>query len=153
MTQQTALEQEVAAGRFRLDLFYRLDVVSITSDALKDRPEDIEPRARHFVESIWREFEIPTKRLTPAAIRMMQAGDWPGNPSGMKGEPPGDQRRFSMGRGLGTVYGVVVYVFFLAVFVLASGVGGKLLVPKGIDSGVEGALAASHDEQYEAGQP
>ncbi|HUS40514.1 MAG TPA: sigma 54-interacting transcriptional regulator, partial [Pirellulales bacterium] len=73
------LEQEVAAGRFRLDLFYRLDVVSIKSDALKDRPEDIELLARHFVESICRDFEIPAKRLTPAAIRMMQAYDWPGN--------------------------------------------------------------------------
>ncbi|MDH3717210.1 MAG: sigma-54 dependent transcriptional regulator [Planctomycetota bacterium] len=73
------LDQEVAASRFRLDLFYRLDVLSIASDPLKDRPEDIEPLARYFVETTCREFEIPAKRLTPAAIRMMQAYDWPGN--------------------------------------------------------------------------
>jgi DNA-binding NtrC family response regulator len=73
------LEQEVAAGRFRLDLYYRLDVVSVTSNALKDRREDIEPLAQHFVESTCREFEIPTKRLMPAALRMMEAYDWPGN--------------------------------------------------------------------------
>ncbi|NIP68389.1 MAG: AAA domain-containing protein [Planctomycetales bacterium] len=73
------LDQEVAAGRFRLDLFYRLEVLSIAADALKDRIEDIEPLARYFVETTCREFEIPPKRLTPGAIRMMQAYDWPGN--------------------------------------------------------------------------
>jgi transcriptional regulator with PAS, ATPase and Fis domain len=73
------LQQEVAAGRFRLDLYYRLDVVSVHSAALKNRPEDIEPLAEHFVDSICSEFEIPRKRVTPAAMRMMRAYDWPGN--------------------------------------------------------------------------
>ena len=48
-----------------------------------------------------------------------------------------------MGRFLGTLYGVVAYVFFLAVFLYAIGFVGNLVVPKGIDSGQEGALGVS----------
>jgi DNA-binding NtrC family response regulator len=73
------LAQEVAKGGFRLDLFYRLDVVSIDSAPLKDRIEDIEPLAEYFVESICREFGMAVRRFTPAAVRMMRAYDWPGN--------------------------------------------------------------------------
>lgn len=73
------LEQEVAAGRFRLDLYYRLDVVSIESATLHQRPVDIVPLANFFLETICRDYELPAKRFTPAAIRMMQAYEWPGN--------------------------------------------------------------------------
>ena len=73
------LQTEVSEGRFRLDLFYRLDVVSIHSNALRDRPEDIQPLAEYFVESLCRQYELPRKRLTPAALRMMKVYDWPGN--------------------------------------------------------------------------
>ena len=73
------LQQEVAAGNFRLDLFYRLDVVSVESAPLHQRPDDIVPLAGFFLEAICQDYELPVKRFTPAAIRMMQAYEWPGN--------------------------------------------------------------------------
>jgi DNA-binding NtrC family response regulator len=73
------LQREVAAGRFRLDLYYRLDVLSIDSAPLRSRFEDIEPLARHFIEQMAADRGMPRKQLTPAALRLMQAYDWPGN--------------------------------------------------------------------------
>jgi len=73
------LRKEVAAGRFRLDLYYRLDVVSVDSVALKDRLEDIEPLSQYILDRMVVERDLPRKRLSSAALRMMQAYDWPGN--------------------------------------------------------------------------
>jgi len=73
------LRQEVAAGRFRLDLYYRLDVVSVDSVPLKDRLEDIEPLSEYILQQMEVERELPRKRLSQAAVRMMMAYDWPGN--------------------------------------------------------------------------
>ena len=73
------LRKELAANRFRLDLYYRLDVVSLESAALKDRSEDIEPLSEYILEKMVEEREMPRKRLSAAALRMMRAYDWPGN--------------------------------------------------------------------------
>ena len=73
------LRQELANNRFRLDLYYRLDVLSLDSVPLKDRSEDIEPLSEYFLERMVEEREMPRKRLSPAAVRMMRAYDWPGN--------------------------------------------------------------------------
>ena len=73
------LRKELAANRFRLDLYYRLDVVSVESAALKDRSEDIEPLSEYILEKMVEEREMPRKRLSAAALRMMRAYDWPGN--------------------------------------------------------------------------
>lgn len=73
------LAAEVDAGRFRLDLYYRLNVVRIETMPLRDRTEDIEPICRHFLNKLSIENGLPQKRLTAAAIRVLSAFDWPGN--------------------------------------------------------------------------
>jgi DNA-binding NtrC family response regulator len=73
------LAAEVRAGRFRLDLFYRLNVVSFESLALRERIEDIEPLADHFLDKIAREQGVPRKRLSQSAIAALKAYSWPGN--------------------------------------------------------------------------
>ena len=73
------LAGEVDAGRFRLDLYYRLNVVKIDTMPLGDRPEDIEPLCRHFLDRLAIENGMPRKRLLPSAIRVLSECDWPGN--------------------------------------------------------------------------
>jgi len=73
------LAAEVDAGRFRLDLYYRLNVVKIETTPLRDRPEDIEPLCRHFLDRLSIENGLPRKRLSPSALRVLSSCDWPGN--------------------------------------------------------------------------
>lgn len=70
------LREEVAAGRFREDLFYRLDVLPLNWPALRHRPEDIIPLARHFLNRYAPESGFD---FHPEAIRALLAYDWPGN--------------------------------------------------------------------------
>ncbi|MFI5207241.1 MAG: sigma 54-interacting transcriptional regulator, partial [Gemmatimonadales bacterium] len=74
-----SLADEVTAGRFRPDLFYRLRVVPITMPPLRERPDDIMPLAKHFLEHFNREFGKRARELTPEAVQMLMAYDWPGN--------------------------------------------------------------------------
>ncbi len=73
------LKQEVAAGRFRQDLYYRLNVFPIHVASLCERKEDIPLLALHFCELSAKEMRCPTPRLTRAAISQLQAYHWPGN--------------------------------------------------------------------------
>ena len=73
------LKKEVDAGRFRLDLYYRLDVISVESAALKDRVDDIRPLAEYFLNQMITEREMPRKQFSADALRMMEVYDWPGN--------------------------------------------------------------------------
>jgi DNA-binding NtrC family response regulator len=73
------LQGAVRAGRFREDLFYRLDVVSLKTLPLKDRPEDIEVLARHILHKLAIEAGLPLKQLASSAIDLLRAYDWPGN--------------------------------------------------------------------------
>ncbi len=73
------LKQEVAAGRFRLDLFYRLNVVALRTQPLSARPEDIEPLASHFLARLAVERGGPRYRLSAKALRLLQTQVWPGN--------------------------------------------------------------------------
>jgi two-component system nitrogen regulation response regulator NtrX len=73
------LPKEVAAGRFREDLFFRLNVFPIHVPALRDRKEDISPIASHFVEEICGEQGKETKGLSAEAIQRMLSHAWPGN--------------------------------------------------------------------------
>ena len=73
------LESEVASGRFRQDLYYRLKVVTIALPPLRQRPEDILPLVDHFVASFNRQLGRRVKRLAPALLDALRALGWPGN--------------------------------------------------------------------------
>jgi DNA-binding NtrC family response regulator len=73
------LKKEVAARRFREDLYYRLNVFPLKVAALRERKEDIPLLATHFVELLAKELECPKPRLTRAGIETLQGYDWPGN--------------------------------------------------------------------------
>ncbi len=73
------LEQAVAEGRFREDLFYRLNVIHLHLPPLRERQDDIPALARHFVEESCARLGVPVKRLTADAIAILQAYHWPGN--------------------------------------------------------------------------
>jgi DNA-binding NtrC family response regulator len=73
------LEAEVAAGNFREDLFYRLNVVEIRIPPLRERRADIPLLAKHFVGGIARELNTPAKEIDPEAVSELSSYDWPGN--------------------------------------------------------------------------
>ena len=73
------LAERVRQGKFREDLYYRLNVVRIPTPALRDRAEDIPVLAQHFVRKICSLEEIPEPCLTPEALLRLQAYSWPGN--------------------------------------------------------------------------
>jgi DNA-binding NtrC family response regulator len=73
------LAQLVAEGRFREDLFYRLNVVPIHMPPLRQRGGDIPILASHFAEKVCRMEEIPLKTLRPEAIERLRGYHWPGN--------------------------------------------------------------------------
>ncbi|RMH42647.1 MAG: sigma-54-dependent Fis family transcriptional regulator [Deltaproteobacteria bacterium] len=73
------LAEEVRAGRFREDLYYRLNVVSIEMPALRDRPGDIPLLANHFLRRFAEENGKSVDGFTPAALDALEAYDWPGN--------------------------------------------------------------------------
>lgn len=73
------LEAEVAAGRFREDLLYRLNVISVRLPALRERPEDIVPLARGFLSFFAQQSRRPPVELSPAAEQALLSHAWPGN--------------------------------------------------------------------------
>ncbi len=73
------LAAEVEAGRFRSDLFYRLNVFPIENPPLRDRRDDIPLLAKHFFKASARRLRREPPRLTEAALRQLMSRDWPGN--------------------------------------------------------------------------
>ena len=73
------LEQEVKNGRFREDLFYRLNVIHIRIPALKERPDDIPLLAQHFLNRYAQKNRKPFKGFTPVAMNALMKHSWPGN--------------------------------------------------------------------------
>lgn len=73
------LQQEISTGRFREDLYYRLNVVPISVPSLSQRREDIPLLSRYFVERSARSSGIPPRMLAEDAIAALQSYDWPGN--------------------------------------------------------------------------
>jgi two-component system nitrogen regulation response regulator NtrX len=73
------LDDEIEAGRFREDLFYRLNVVPIEVPPLRDRTDDIPDLVEHFVARLAARGGMPSRRFLPDAIRALQARSWPGN--------------------------------------------------------------------------
>ncbi|GAB7024078.1 sigma-54-dependent transcriptional regulator [Salidesulfovibrio brasiliensis] len=74
-----ALEERIAEGEFREDLFYRLNVLTVTVPPLRDRIEDIPLLAHHFIEETCLELKVPPKEPTPEALSYLAARPWPGN--------------------------------------------------------------------------
>jgi DNA-binding NtrC family response regulator len=73
------LKSEIAAGRFRADLYYRLNVFPLRVPALRERKEDIAPLATHFVALLVKELGCLPPRLTRAGIEALQSYHWGGN--------------------------------------------------------------------------
>lgn len=73
------LEELVDQGRFRADLYYRLNVVSIYVPPLRQRREDIPALVRHFLEELSAETGLPCVEPEPELMRLLEGYDWPGN--------------------------------------------------------------------------
>jgi len=73
------LEEEIEKGHFREDLYFRLAVIPIHVPALRERPDDIPPLVRHYMEYFSRENNVRAKRITQAAIEALQRYRWKGN--------------------------------------------------------------------------
>ncbi|NQU75159.1 MAG: sigma-54-dependent Fis family transcriptional regulator [Planctomycetes bacterium] len=73
------LAEEVAAGRFRQDLYYRVNVVNIELPALRERPGDIQLLVKHFLDKYTAQSGKRGVELSEQAIGLMQRYDWPGN--------------------------------------------------------------------------
>jgi two-component system response regulator AtoC len=73
------LEAEVAAGRFRQDLFHRLDVVALRLPALRDRAGDVPLLAAHFMTKTSARLGLALHGIAPEAMRLLAAYPWPGN--------------------------------------------------------------------------
>jgi two-component system, NtrC family, nitrogen regulation response regulator NtrX len=73
------LNQEIAAGRFREDLYYRLNVVPIHLPPLVERKDDIKPLVEHFLARFAQERRVRPPSLSQEALAILQAYEWPGN--------------------------------------------------------------------------
>ena len=73
------LEAEVRAGRFREDLFWRLNVVGLRLPPLRERSADVPLLAEHFLQRFTREHARPERPLSPAALARLSSHSWPGN--------------------------------------------------------------------------
>src|SRR4030088_1980730 len=72
-------EKEIAEGRFREDLYYRLSVIPIQVPSLRERREDSPLLARHFLERFRKSMEKPIEGILPEAMTRLESYDWPGN--------------------------------------------------------------------------
>ena len=73
------LREDIAAGRFREDLFHRLNVVPVHVPGLAERREDIAELVEYFIDRISETSGLPRRKLTEDAVATLQIHDWPGN--------------------------------------------------------------------------
>jgi DNA-binding NtrC family response regulator len=78
-TSNRDLEKTVEEGKFRQDLFYRLNVVPIELPPLRQRPDDIADLAKHFLHLIAKRDNTPFRHMESEAVRLLQRYNWPGN--------------------------------------------------------------------------
>ncbi len=78
------LQSLITDGKFREDLFYRLNVVPLAMRPLKDRPADIPPLMEYFMQRASGETGIPAREIAPDAMALLQSYDWPGNARQMR---------------------------------------------------------------------
>jgi len=75
----TDLAELVKQGKFREDLYYRLNVVPIVLPPLRERPSDVPALVRHFIQKICRDEHLPLKQISAETLDRLAAHDWPGN--------------------------------------------------------------------------
>jgi DNA-binding NtrC family response regulator len=73
------LAADVRSGRFRSDLYYRLNVFPVELPPLRERPEDIAPLATHFMQRMARKLGKPITKIAPATLAKLSGHSWPGN--------------------------------------------------------------------------
>ncbi|MBX3479173.1 MAG: sigma-54-dependent Fis family transcriptional regulator [Caulobacter sp.] len=73
------LKEEIASGRFREDLYHRLNVVPIRVPGLAERRDDVPELIEYFIDRIAETTNLPRRRLAPDALATLQVHDWPGN--------------------------------------------------------------------------
>jgi transcriptional regulator with GAF, ATPase, and Fis domain len=73
------LAEEVRCGRFRRDLFYRLNVFPITLPTLRERRDDLPALVRYLVDRLGRDLGKPIAHISPGTYRALERYDWPGN--------------------------------------------------------------------------
>jgi DNA-binding NtrC family response regulator len=73
------LDQEVQAGRFRADLYYRIQGVTLEIPPLRERPADIAPLVQHFLAELSARHNVRPPRLLRATLSALRSYDWPGN--------------------------------------------------------------------------
>jgi PAS domain S-box-containing protein len=73
------LREAIRQGRFRLDLYYRLNVIQLAIPPLRERKEDILPLVKHFIEAFNPRFKRQIKGVSPQSAEVLLAHDWPGN--------------------------------------------------------------------------
>jgi two-component system response regulator AtoC len=73
------LENEIKNSRFREDLYYRLNVLSISLPSLRDRSEDIPLLCRHFINRLSKSLNKDPKEISPQAMSILIGHNWPGN--------------------------------------------------------------------------
>ena len=73
------LNLDVKEGLFRMDLFYRISVITLSVPALRERADDIEMLIHHFAEEIAKRDGVPVKQFDPKFIKVLNEYDWPGN--------------------------------------------------------------------------
>jgi DNA-binding NtrC family response regulator len=73
------LEKAVAAGQFRPDLYYRLNVISIMLPPLRDRPEDLPRLVNHLLQRLAGDLQQPVRQIAPDALAALARYSWPGN--------------------------------------------------------------------------
>ena len=128
------LEKEIAEGRFREDLFYRLNVIPIQLPALRERREDIPLLARHFLERFRKSMDKPVDSISPDALCRLEAYDWPGNVRELE-----NTMERAMALETGTAIGVSVLSEKInncsagQALATASGNSGVRIPPEGVD--------------------
>ena len=78
-TSNRNMEETVKSGRFREDLYFRLNVVKLVMPPLRDRPKDVEVLADHFAKTCAEENGVPIRRISAKAMAALKAYKWPGN--------------------------------------------------------------------------
>jgi transcriptional regulator with PAS, ATPase and Fis domain len=73
------LRQAMSEGRFREDLYYRLNILALALPPLRERPQDIEPLARHFLHQAATQYGRDATDFSPDALTALRSHDWPGN--------------------------------------------------------------------------